>query len=408
MEGNIRQTNCEIDDYLLDRFLNSCRKTCAGGYLVKPDTQGIILLEDQPGQPKKLPTPSGINLHEIKEKLSLANITRQDLAEAYDRFPFYFNLFFDSNLVAMLDLSSRDDLFVLAVQCSLNPESISEVQFRIGFGIHDGDDHSIRLPAYIYPIVEIINQLCSFYKTKKIALKESCLPSVVLYSAAQSVARTNNLNPQATIRNRDYHFSVLQRYIRNLLPEEARKIFSFKEDQEELNKDLMRRVEDFSCRLLATHADHPTVKQVTKTALRHGSSPEKGIAYGVLHSVYSRDDGVFAMDSCLKDDLVKPTVIMMGGAAEVDYWRLRRLVQKESGGSLHGVRRIQVIQTTGIEPPYHRPATEDISSACALQLNESDLDDRIKKTKRNLRVDFHKLNQSGLLNPDGLKNLFAA
>lgn len=395
----------KVDDFLIQQFLGSCRKHGLRGFTIHPGTQSISCLEEEPGQLKKLAAPTDLDMRALGET-NLRNLTRQDLSKAYEHFPFYFNLFFDTRIVSMLDTRSRDDLFFLAIQCSLDPTALSKVQFRIGFGIHDGEDHSARLPAYIYPVVEILKRLHAFYQKRGLPIQKNLLPQVLLYSAANSVVKANHLNRAVSLNNRDYHFRVLQRYIETQLPPEFRTIFSFKEDEENLTRDLEEKIATFSERILRTGSEHPVVQKIVKTAQRHGTSPQAGVAYGLLHAVYSKDDGVFTDASCVKEDEEKPVIIMMGGAPEVDYWRLRRLAQKEDPSTLRGLTRIQIIQTTGVEPPYHQPNPEDISVSAALSSTDAELSTRLESIRRAYKPDYAALRSNGMLNKEALTQLF--
>lgn len=285
-----------------------------------------------------------------------------DFLRGKDTFRDYFSLFLDSSTAQAIDPIGKSELLKFALLSSLSPEFMSTLQFRIGVGTHDLDHTSLRLPAYIHPVVSFISKLCEFYAQKKIDITLDKLPQVVVYSAANMLKQVNRLDNARATHNAEYFFRVFRRYIEVMIPPAAHQAFIFRRDVHAHDPVIHERIGDIASRIIQTNVDPDLVMKVISTAARHHSTPSDGMRYAVAHAVYSLDPMDSPYKSFLEDEEgpLHPSVIMVGGKSEIDYWRVRQIVRASSPDHT----RVQVIQKFGEVPPYSGALEEqDLTTA---------------------------------------------
>ncbi len=273
-----------------------------------------------------------------------------DFTRGRDTFREYYSLFFDSSTTGSIDPAGKSELLKFALLSSLSPEFISTLQFRIGMGVHDHDHTSLRLPSYIQPVVSFVAKLCALYRQKDMETTLERLPQVVVYSAANMLKDVNRLDHARATDNAEYFFQVLRRYVETTLPEVAHRAFVFRRDVRANDPEINKHLTKIASHILNVIPDPTLIAKIQNTAHRHHSGPLESMKYAVSHAVYSLDPMEMDYTSFLEDEEgpLHPSVIMVGGKSEVDYWRVRQLVRTSS--SQHA--RVQMIQKFGEVPPY--------------------------------------------------------
>lgn len=275
---------------------------------------------------------------------------------ALQTFPFYLDLFFDPEVVAYVDDIGKNDIARFALECALNPLCISEIQLRIGIGIHDGGDHLLRLPAYIAPAIRIMKKLADHYGESVTWTEkdlDSLLPLIVIYSASNMVATVNQLNLSTAAGNRDYYFGIFERYAKHVLPDSFMRRISFRNDEVTIPEYISSAIRAEAQALFEQHSDVPPVARVIKTAQRHNSDPVDGLAYAAAHALYSLD-GIKGLPSgagLIESEQTLPPpskLIMIGGKSEIEYWMIRKMVADPENRIL----RAQIVHRFSELPPY--------------------------------------------------------
>ncbi len=287
-----------------------------------------------------------------------------DFARGRETFRDYYSLFFDSSTTTSIDPAGKAELLKFAILSSLSPEFMSTLQFRIGMGTHHRDHTSLRLPSYIQPVVSFVSKLCALYRQKDMETTLERLPQVVIYSAANMLKEVNHLDHARATDNAEYFFQILRRYVETALPEVARRAFVFRRDVRANDPEINKQLTQIAARILAACPDPTLMAKIQNTAQRHHSGPLESMKYAVSHAVYSLDPMEMEYTSFLEDEEgpLHPSVIMVGGKSEVDYWRVRQFVRTSS--SEHA--RVQMIQKFGEIPPYsysERLEPQDITTA---------------------------------------------
>lgn len=316
----------------------------------QPPSIGQLNRFDEPIDPnkKKIPYSHDVLNAAIDELfLKTGNV---DFARGKETFRDYFSLFLDPSTAQAIDPVGKSELLKFALLSSLSPDFMSTLQFRIGVGTHDLDHTSLRLPAYIHPVVSFVSKLCDLYTQKKTDITLEKLPQVVVYSAANMLKQVNHLDHARATDNAEYFFHVFRRYVETMLPAAAHHAFIFRRDIRANDPEINRELSAIASRILYARPDPTLLAKIQNTAHRHHSGPLESMKYAVSHAVYSQDPMNIDYTSFLEDEEgpLHPSVIMVGGKSEIDYWRVRQFVRTSSRDHA----RVQVIQKFGEIPPY--------------------------------------------------------
>lgn len=315
---------------------------------------------------------------------------KPSVESAFQTFAYYFNLFFDEKMIAYLDSEGKNHLLRLAIECALCPEVLSEIQFRVGVGANDKLDLSARVPAYLLPIVRLLSQVQGPFK-----------PQVVVYSAVNRVVPLNRLDPSQSQINNDRIFAIFERFLQGQTANEARQGVRFQpQDAYDPDSELEKELGAITDEILATRADLPVVQKILTTGQRNGSDPRQGLLYGVSHAVYSLDPLSITNATFFPGETPPSRLVMVGGAAEVDYWRIRQLVCRRETT----LCRVQIIQPYCEVSPYGGVLRDqDLSVE---QVMGMDNDVQLAQALESLRSSFRKdLNALGALSQEPLQYL---
>lgn len=277
-----------------------------------------------------------------------------DIDGIFKNFPSYLDIFFDEELIRLVDPDGVYELIEMALQCSSNPTFASSIQLRTGVGVHDLNEHSVRLPSYIHPMVNIINKFIEHYRSIGFEFNDSHLPRAVIYSAGSMVVRVNSLNEDISRANVQFNHDVFRRYIEECLVDESMiSVFKFLIDKSIVEEDIHERIMDIARTIIETRNNLKVVQKIINTSLLHDSDELRGVYYAVSHAIYSLDpvDGLENRSLIAGEDELPKRVIMIGGKSETDYWEMRQLVRASRiPNELDG--RVQMIQRRSEIPPY--------------------------------------------------------
>lgn len=277
-----------------------------------------------------------------------------DLDRIFIDFPSYLDIFFDEELIKLVDPDGVYELIEMALQCAANPSFASSIQLRTGIGVHDLNEHSVRLPSYIHPMVNMVNKFIEHYRRTGTKFDDSHLPQSVIYSAGAMVTRVNGLDETRSRSNIQFNHQVFRRYVEESLKDPAAiSAFKFLVDRPVVEVGMHERLMQIARAIVETRGDLKVVQKVMNTARHHDSDELMGVYYAVSHAVYSLDpvDSLEGQSLIVGEDELPRRVIMIGGKSETDYWGMRQLVRSpRPEGYLDG--HVQMIQRRSEIPPY--------------------------------------------------------
>lgn len=304
---------------------------------------------------------------------------------------FYIELFFSPENTSYIGSLGKNDMLRFAVECALNPACMSNIQLRIGVGTHDSDSHLVRLPIYIDPVVDFLRKLTKFYGYREdLDIDEKLLPEVVVYSAANMVAKVNGLDRDIALRNRDYYFEVFDRYARSRVAANLADRISYRPDLPVVPENIARVIRLNAEALFKSKSGFKPVQRIIDTSKRYGSNPVDGLSYAVSHAIYSLDGiAELEVDTSIVEGDTLPydrNIIMIGGNSEIEYWMIRKAVSPEGK-----YRRGQIIQSYSEYPPY-TPSPRMIDQDMTLldlsrAKNSEDFRNRLQEIRNTFRKD---------------------
>lgn len=315
-----------------------------------------------------------------------------DVDRIFIDFPAYLDIFFDEELIKLVDPDGVYELIEMALQCAANPSFASSIQLRTGVGVHDLKEHSVRLPSYIHPMVSMVNKFTEHYRRAGFEFDDSHLPRAVIYSAGSMVTRVNGLDEASSQSNIQFNHHVFRRYVEDCLKDPtAVSAFKLLVDRPVVEVGMHERLMDIARTIVQTRGDLKVVQKVMNTARLHDSDELMGVYYAVSHAIYSLDpvDGLEGQSLIVDEDELPRRVIMIGGKSETDYWGMRQLVRSpRSEGFLDG--HVQMIQRRSEIPPYGGALIDnDLTTLDLPDIRNSDDMHEVMKAKA-LRTTFKK------------------
>lgn len=314
-------------------------------------------------------------------------------------------------LVSNVDQEGLIDLVCLSIESCNDPQFLADTEIRIGFGASDLTSPNARVPAYILPAKKILDSLLqgrerqefiaradlahlgdlqSQYQKLRSKLLEGkplteeqgatvieiqkrlqdvtldpertsaipfpqALPRVVVYSAHNFIANTNDVDPAQVRINAAQNKALMRRYLEIFCDPRVAEKFVFDEDQEVAPESVLARQLEFfaSCLQNTTNREgQKNVEKVVRMGKKHaGENAEGSMQYAAAHAVYSGDAVRVPSVGILRDAHPQPTkLIMIGGEPEKTFWRVRQTVACEAtinGGIDFFRKRLEAIGVVG-------------------------------------------------------------
>ncbi len=231
------------------------------------------------------------------------------------------------DVVSHVDRRGLVDMLKLSVESALEPESLKDIEIRIGFGAGPTTLPNARVPSYLLPAKKTLTDLRG-------ALPDAppeALPRVVPYSAANFVAAVNTDDGEVRQKAAEENFAFLKAYMLRFAPELAAQ-FHFDEDRpvkpgERI--DVLLDIYADALRKANSLGAEQAVEKVKGMGQRNGSTEENALRYAASHALYSADDVAGPSEAILQSSEARPrAVVMMGGKAEKDFWRVRETLRQ--------------------------------------------------------------------------------
>jgi hypothetical protein len=126
--------------------------------------------------------------------------------------------FLNETELSRLAAEGIESLIRLGVRTSIYPDSLKKMEIRIGMGVDD-KGVSDRTLAYLISAVRIIKNL------KRNGFQS--LPTVLIYSAAESVITANQLDRDSALMNRKKIVNQCRSFLEKVLPPDLLQYFIF-------------------------------------------------------------------------------------------------------------------------------------------------------------------------------------
>lgn len=351
--------------------------------------KGLVFTHGQECDDKITIIKDGIQ-RDISERyaqlLNESGLSDEDIERSLQNAPLVMSCFFEGTHLKKVDHAGVINLAELALRSCLEPQTFSNLQIRVGFGVSDADCVSPRVLAYPLTAKKILDNLdCKsrlivavqderiqaqfsnkvFNKVRSNILRGKTisepnqqqmvtdidaaaqmldltkpanfpqeLPQVILYSAANFVVDANGIDEERALNNRDRIFKAIRAFVEETSSSRVAARFEYVNDIKLQNDPLLTALVAYLGWELS-EADSDIAREIVAKMQRRGDknnwNMEKSLRYAAAHAVYSADEIDTPVFSILADITPRPRdLLMIGGEGERFYWDIRQIVASQS------------------------------------------------------------------------------